>query len=88
MLSYGDHYNFQPKDFMVIQKAFESITNQNKVLLVTEKDAARLVSNPNFPETLKPHTFCLPIRIKILQNQETILIQKIQNYVTENSRNS
>lgn len=88
MLSYADHHNFQPKDFIAIQKAFESITNENKVLLVTEKDAARLISNTNFPDALKLHTFCLPIRIKILLDHESILIQKIQNYVTENSRNS
>lgn len=88
LLSYGDHYNFQPKDFNTIQKTFDALSSEQKVLLVTEKDAARLVSNPQFPTELKTKTYCLPIRIEILQQQETLLLQKIQNYVTENSRNS
>ena len=52
----------------------------------TEKDAARLVSNPYFPEALKSRTYALPIRVRILHNQENIFIQKIKNYVAENSR--
>jgi len=56
-------------------------------MLVTEKDAARLISNPNFPEVLKSRVFALPIRVQILHNQESLFIQKIKSYVAENSRN-
>jgi len=87
-LFFEDHHDFQPKDFSVISKQFDMITSIDKIILVTEKDAARLVSNPNFPEALKSRTFAIPIRVEILHDQETLFIQKIKNYVVENSRNS
>jgi tetraacyldisaccharide 4'-kinase len=87
-LFFDDHHDFQPKDFSLISKQFDMDTTIDKLILVTEKDAARLVLNPNFPETLKSRTFALPIRVEILHDQETLFIQKIKNYVVENSRNS
>jgi len=86
-LFFGDHHAFQPKDFNQITSKFDAISDTEKILLVTEKDAARLQSNPNFPEKLKSKTYALPIRVKILHNQESLFIQKIKSYVVENSRN-
>jgi tetraacyldisaccharide 4'-kinase len=86
-LFFGDHYAFQPKDFNQIKNEFDSIVAAEKILLVTEKDAARLVSNPNFPESLKSRTFALPVRVEILHDQEQLFIQKIKSYVAEDSRN-
>lgn len=87
-LFFPDHHTFNQKDFNLISKKFDSLDVSEKILLVTEKDAARLLLNPLFPESLKPLTFALPIKVKILNNQEDIFIQKIKNYVAENSRNS
>ena len=86
-LFFDDHHAFQPKDFSLITNAFAKITSSQKILLVTEKDAARLVSNPNFPDALKALTFAIPIRIEILHDPKRLFIQKIKNYVVENSRN-
>jgi tetraacyldisaccharide 4'-kinase len=86
-LFFPDHHAFNPKDFNLISKKFNSLTALEKILLVTEKDAARLLLNPLFPESLKPLTFALPIKVKILNNQDDSFIQKIKNYVAENSRN-
>jgi len=86
-LYFEDHHAFQSKDFTQINKHFEALAASDKVLIVTEKDAARLVTHPNYPEALKSRTFALPIRVEILHDQETLFIQKIKNYVVENSRN-
>ena len=86
-LFFEDHHAFQQKDFILINKQFEALSPSNKLILVTEKDAARMISNPYFPETLKSNIFAMPIRVKILHGQETLFIQKIKNYVVENSRN-
>lgn len=86
-LFFGDHHAFQSKDFSLINNSFDSISASKKILLITEKDAARIVSNPNFPESLKSLTFALPIRVEILHDQEALFIQKIKSYVVENSRN-
>jgi len=87
-LFFEDHHNFHNKDYNAINLKFEKISSINKLILVTEKDASRLVSDQNVPESLKSNIFAIPIRVKILQNQETLFIQKIKNYVVENSRNS
>ena len=86
-LFFKDHYDFQQKDFGQIAAKFEAIQATEKILVVTEKDAARLKANPNFPENLKSKTYALPIRVEILHNQESLFIQKIKDYVVENSRN-
>jgi tetraacyldisaccharide 4'-kinase len=86
-LFYSDHYAFQPKDFSAIKAQFEALGTDEKILLVTEKDAARLQSSPDFPEHLKAKTYALPVRVEILNNQESLFTQKIKDYVVENSRN-
>ena len=84
---FDDHHAFNQKDFNTISKKFEAMESPERIIVVTEKDAARLVSNPLFPESLKARTFALPIRVSILHNQETLFIQKIKSYVAENTRN-
>lgn len=83
---FPDHYDFKKSDFINIQKAFESIANSHKIILVTEKDASRIISNPYFPEKLKSKIFSLPIEVKILHDEESVFTQKIIDYVVENSR--
>lgn len=86
-LFFEDHHAFQIKDYSLINQMFDYIESEKKVLLVTEKDAARIILDPNFPEKLKSKTYAMPIRVKILHNQEELFIQKIKNYVVENTRN-
>jgi tetraacyldisaccharide 4'-kinase len=84
---FEDHHDFQKKDYALIMTQFDALKTDKKLLIVTEKDAARIIFDSNFPETLKSRTYALPIRVEILHKQETLFIQKIKNYVVENSRN-
>ena len=86
-LHFGDHHEFTKKDINLIEKTYYEIKNQEKLILVTEKDAARLIKNKAVPNSLKYHIFVLPIRVNILNNKETALIKKITDYVAENSGN-
>lgn len=86
-LDFKDHHEFTKKDMMLIEKKFNEIQNPEKLILVTEKDAARLIKNKIVPCSLKHHIFMLPVRVQILNNKETILIKKITDYVAENSGN-
>ena len=85
---FDDHHVFQSKDYNLIMSKFEAFKSGEKILLTTEKDAARMISDKKFPEFLKSRTFAIPIRVEILNKQESLFIQKIKNYVVENSRNS
>jgi tetraacyldisaccharide 4'-kinase len=86
-LHFNDHHDFSKKDIMLIEKKFNEIQNQEKLILVTEKDAARLIKNKAVPNSLKYYIFVLPIRVEILNYKETALIKKITDYVAENSGN-
>ena len=85
-LFFPDHHNFAKKDLALLQKKFNTLNTKEKLIVVTEKDAARLLSI-DYPNELKSKTFALPIEVKILDKNEEIFTQKIQDYVRKNSRN-
>ena len=86
-LTFPDHHHFGKQDAKKIESKFESIADENKLIICTEKDAARIISNTYFCEELKQQIYYLPIHISIIK-QEKLLTQKITNYVAENTRNS
>ena len=86
-MAYPDHYNFRKKDYQAITRNFDTI-NEPRIILVTEKDAARLLNDPLLPDQLKPYLYALPIKIKFLLDEESKFNQQILNYVSENTRNN
>jgi tetraacyldisaccharide 4'-kinase len=87
-LSYRDHHHFTSNNYSEIEQKFIHLQSDKKIILVTEKDAARIVSSPNFPESLKNCIYFLPIRIQFLQNKQTQFSQNVINYVETYTRNS
>jgi tetraacyldisaccharide 4'-kinase len=86
-LTFGDHHDFTKKELLLLEKKFTKIISPEKLILITEKDAARLINHKDLPETLKKYIFVLPVRVNILNDKENLLIKKITDYVTENSGN-
>lgn len=87
LLEFGDHHDFGEKDLQVIEKQFNLLKGNNRLIITTEKDATRLKNHPNLNETLKPYIYVLPIEIEFLQNQQYIFNQNIIGYVRTYSRN-
>ena len=83
---YPDHHDFTENDIVSIEKDFSSLQGE-KIILTTEKDAARLKSNIHLKDEIKKNIYALPLEIRILNNEQNKFIQKIQNYVGKNSRN-
>ncbi|MBP1640972.1 MAG: tetraacyldisaccharide 4'-kinase [Bacteroidetes bacterium] len=83
---FPDHHDFSRKDYGVIQKKFDA-TQLPKIILVTEKDAARIVNDTQLPDELKPCIYVLPVKVKFLAGQEPKFNQQLLTYVKENSRN-
>ena len=82
MMSYSDHHIFSMQDWKDIQKRFDSIQAERKIILTTEKDAMRLLK---FSEEMNGMPFyVLPIEHKFLFNQDhefnDIVIRFIQNF--------
>ncbi|MBO5611423.1 MAG: tetraacyldisaccharide 4'-kinase [Prevotella sp.] len=86
-LSFGDHHRFTHKDYERINNTFESMPSP-KVLITTEKDAARIFGSEGLSENVRRNMYVLPIEIKFMLEQEELFNQKIISYVQKNSRNS
>lgn len=86
-ISFPDHYHFTEKDYDEIEKQFLQLP-EPRIMLTSEKDFARLQSNRELSSVFLEHLFIIPIEVKILNNKEKLFIQKIEDYVRENSTNS
>lgn len=87
-LSFPDHHFFNKEDVDLLTKRFESMPGEKKIIVTTEKDAARLTCSPHFGDELKKYIYVLPIEIEFLQNQQDSFNQNIIGYVRKNKRNS
>lgn len=65
-IQYRDHYNFKSKDIKHISNRFRNITSDNKLILVTEKDATRLVLRKDIDDDVKKYIYYLPIEVSFL----------------------
>lgn len=61
---FPDHHTFSKSDFKKLDTIFEKMRSPGKLILVTEKDAARLKNNPLVPESWKKSLYYLPIVIQ------------------------
>lgn len=80
-LNYPDHHDFTKKDFKELAELFNAMTSTEKLIVVTEKDAARMQNNPHFPEEWKKVIYTLPIAIAFhgkRENLNELLIKHIE----------
>lgn len=79
MMAYSDHYIFTVVDWREIQKKFESIQAEKKIILTTEKDAMRLMK---FKHEIDGMPFyVLPIEPKFLFHQETDFNNEVIHFI-------
>lgn len=86
-MSFADHHQFTSKDIEKINHRFDAIESP-KIIVTTEKDAARLLTVEGLSEHAKSALYSLPIRIRFLLDSEETFNHKIISYVRKNSRNS
>lgn len=88
-LKFRDHHNFNAKDIKKIEKNFNNITDE-KIIIVTEKDAIRLKSINLFNDEIKKYIYCVPIKVKLLcdKEEEKQFDNQIFSYVRNNKRYS
>lgn len=63
---YPDHHDFTREDLEKINKKFNSLKGERKIIITTEKDSVRMAYNPYFPASLKRFVYYIPISIKML----------------------
>ncbi len=79
-VSYNDHHIFTIDDLKEIIKRFSNITDRNKIILTTEKDAVRLIKFSSEIENLP--FYVMPIEPKFLFDEEEKFAASVINYIT------
>jgi tetraacyldisaccharide 4'-kinase len=87
-LVFPDHHAFNGCDIRRIQEAFARMDSPGKFILVTEKDAARLLHNPLVPDEWKQLLYYLPIRIDFCKEDTLPFDSRVKEHVATFRRNN
>ena len=79
-LSYKDHHYFLSKDLEEIKSAYENWNVQDKVIITTEKDAARLYLHAEKLKSWRYRIVVLPIQVAFLFNKGPEFDSFVMNY--------
>lgn len=82
-ISFPDHHRFSQSDIDEINQVFQSINEQNKIILTTEKDAMRL---KEFEKELHAiHVFAIPVEHSFLFNERNDFNNVILDFIKSKS---
>lgn len=82
-LTFGDHHDFTRKDLEELKNRFGQTGRSQRLIVTTEKDAARLAGNPFLDERLKPYVYVLPVEAYFLQNEEERFNETILGFIKD-----
>lgn len=80
-LAFGDHHNFTASDAQKIERTFTAMQGSKRLIITTEKDAARLRLLDGLSPIVRRHIFVQPIEVEILQDKEPELAALIQEAI-------
>lgn len=86
-MTFRDHHLFTPKDIARINNTFDSLSSK-RIIITTEKDAARLVGLDGLSDDVRKHIYALPIKTTFLLEQQEQFDEFILSYVLKNSKDS
>lgn len=84
---YPDHYHFSTSDIERLIKAFQTHPAKEKLIITTEKDAQRLLSDTLKELLLNLPVYYLPVKIGIRGADKITFDQNILDYVSSLTRN-
>lgn len=79
-IAFADHHQFSKADIDKILKQYKELPSP-KILITTEKDAARIGHINGLPQEFLDSLYVLPIKIKFQLDKETEFNERIQAYV-------
>lgn len=80
-LCFADHHQFTPHDMQRIEEAFTAMQGSKRLIITTEKDAARLRTVEILSPVIRRHLYILPIEVDILCGQQAEFEQAINDFV-------
>ncbi|MES2416917.1 MAG: tetraacyldisaccharide 4'-kinase [Bacteroidota bacterium] len=84
--AYPDHHNFSRAEIIAFIKAFDEHPAQEKIIITTEKDSQRLLSDNLKDLLLNLPIFWLPIEIELATKDKFTFDENILNYVANTKR--
>ena len=81
-LTFADHHPYGEKEIKQIIKRFQSMQGEQKIIITTEKDAARLTNSPYLCQLETIPLLVQPISVRF--HEEKQFNEEILNYVREN----
>ena len=81
-LHFADHHAYTEDDVQTIMNRYEDLGGKKKIIVTTEKDAARLTNSPYLCQFETAPLFALPIAVHF--HEEEKFNQVILNYVRQN----
>lgn len=82
-LSYSDHHEFTKNDVQRIEEVFTAMQGSKRLIVTTEKDAARLVLVKDLSPIVRRHIYVLPIEVEILRDERAAFEAIIYDYVNQ-----
>ena len=82
-LQFADHHTYTEDDFKAVLKRFENLNSGKKIIVTTEKDAARLTNSPYLCQFERAPLYDLPMSVRF--HEEEMFNETILNYVRQNS---
>lgn len=87
ILSFPDHYYYQPEDIQNILAKFEVLNSEKKIIVTTEKDSMRFKDITDLTSEFKSALYYLPLKVSFLGDEDKSFNKKILGYVGENKSN-
>lgn len=82
VMAFADHHAYTENDVASIMHRFESIPDEKKIILTTEKDAARLTNSPYLCQFESAPLYDLPVSVRF--HEEEKFNKEILDYVRKN----
>ncbi|MDD6210101.1 MAG: tetraacyldisaccharide 4'-kinase [Bacteroidales bacterium] len=80
-VNYPDHHHFRKKDLVSISERFNGLKGEKKLIIVTEKDAVRLIGTEGLNDEIKKSLYYIPIKIRFTQHREVLFEKKIKDHI-------
>ena len=89
-LFFPDHHPFSADNIDTIRKMVQSVDDDDKIILTTEKDAVRFRTLSSLDEELKKRLYFIPIRVTFIDEKEKEsfnhkIIKHVREYPTNSS---
>ena len=82
-LPFGDHHAYKENDMKAVLDWYEKLDGEKKIIVTTEKDAARLTNSPYLCQFERTPLYDLPVTVRF--HEEEKFNEEILKYVRKNS---